>query len=169
MKIRHHDHQYLEAELTPPDARWRVRTIGLAIMLALTVIYFGYRLLIPKTTIPDAVFYAIGVILMPLTGFAVNSSLTYETEILRLDRVQNQFRIVQRNIMGQRVLKGSLHSIADVRMTISPTEDDYLYQVSLEIRGQPSIPLTANQQMSTAQLMAFDPVREFLGLPPLPR
>lgn len=170
MKISHHDHQYLEAELTPQDARWRVRAIGTGIMLALTLIYFGHRLLMPQTTIPEPVLYGIGIILLPLTGFAVNTCLTYETKTLRFDKIQNRFHIVQRNLMGQRVLEGNLRSIQDVRVTRSASDDGDTYQVGLQLSGQPAIPLTpTNQRITPTQLAEFAPLREFLGLPGLPR
>jgi hypothetical protein len=169
MKIRHHDHQYLEAELTPQDARWRVRAIGLGIMLALLAIYWGYRLFVQRAEILPVFGEPGSLILIVLTGLVLSSSFTYETETLRLDRVQNQFRIVQRNIMGERVLQGNLRQVQDMRVTRSVSDDHGdQYQVALQISGQPSIRLTGNQRLSGTQLAQFEPVREFLGLPPQP-
>jgi hypothetical protein len=172
MKILRLDQNYLAVRLTPQDGRWRVRAIGTGIMLALTVVYGGYRWLMSQTTTPESLeplLDGVGIILLPLTGLALTSSFSYETETLRLDKIKNQFHIVQRNIMGQRLLQGSLRQVKDVRITRSASDDGDQYVVALQISGQPSIRLTpTNQRISATQLSEFEPLRDFLGLPQLP-
>jgi hypothetical protein len=170
MKILRHDQDYWEARLTPQDARWRVRAIGTGIMLALTIACGVCRLLLSQTIIPDELLYGAGIILLPLTGLALSSSFTYETQTLRLDKIKNQFHVIQRNIMGERVLQGSLRQVQDVRVTRSASDDGDQYVVALQISGQPLIQLTqTNQRISADQLFEFAPLREFLGLPGAPR
>jgi hypothetical protein len=168
MKILRHDQDYLEARLTPQDARWRVRAIGTGIMLALTITCGICRLLRPN--IADELLYGAGMILLPLTGLALSSSFTYETQPLQLDKIKNQFHVIQRNIWGERILQGSLRQVQDVRVTRSASDDGDQYVVALQISGQPLIQLTqTNQRISAEQLFEFAPLREFLGLPGVPR
>jgi hypothetical protein len=168
MKILRHDQDCLEARLTPQDARWRVRAIGTGIVLALAIVAFGYRLLVPETPIPEPLFFASGIILGPLTGFMLKSCFTYETQTLRLDKAQNQFHVTQRHLFDQRALQGALSRIQDVRVTRSGSDDVFI--VMLQINGQPAIPLTPTHAVvSYDRLVEFAPLREFLGLPGAPR
>lgn len=168
MKILHHDHQYLEAAL-PTPVSWRSRAIGAGVFLGLALTYLAYRVLGQRLELLAAMFEPGFLVLAVFAQMLLVRSFGYETETVRLDKRQNQFRIVQRNIVHQRVLQGNLREVQDVRITRSPnTDDPYRYQVALQIVGQPSIKLTAGYELVAHQLSEFEPLRDFLGLPQLP-
>jgi hypothetical protein len=168
MKILRHDQDYLEVAL-PTDVSWRSRAIGAGVFLGLALTYLAYRVLAQRTEFLAALFEPGFLGLAVFAQLLLVKSFGYETEMVRLDKRQNQFRIVQRNIVRQRVLQGNLREVQDVRITRSPnTDDPYRYQVALQIAGQPSIKLTAGYALVAQQLTEFEPFREFLGLPKLP-
>jgi hypothetical protein len=168
IKILHHDHQYLEAAL-PTPVSWRMRAIGAGVFAGLALTYLVYRVLGQRMEFLAVLFEPVFLVLAVFAQMLLVKSFGYETETLRLDKHQNQFRIVQRNIVHQRVLQGDLREVQDVRITRSPnTDDPYRYQVALQIAGQPSIKLTAGYELVAHQLPEFEPFREFLGLPKLP-